>query len=102
MSVLANEIYEHLSKTRKSLTKYQLQTKYNVNNRTVTDALDELLEDGRIVAERCSRNKQFCVKRPASVVIVQSIFKPYIPPASLVARQREIEAQRAEFPSRFN
>lgn len=100
MSVLANEVYEFLEKTGRQVDKYQLQTKFMVNNHVMTAALEELKD--KLANCRIGSHRMYFVAKHEPVAPKPFIMKPYIPPATLVAHYREIEAQRAAFPSRFD
>jgi hypothetical protein len=101
MSVLANETYEYLKKTGRQIDKYQLQTKFQVNNQVMTDAIIEL--GTKLSSTRLGSHRVYWVPKPTTAErVATSIFKPYKQPSTLTQRQREIEAQRAEFPSKFH
>ena len=102
MSELAEKTFEYLKNTGARPTKYFLRTKFGVRNSTMTAALEEL--SGRIHNTIDGGGRVYFYPTATPEAATKNVFsmKPYIPPASLVQRKREIEAQRAEFPSKFN
>jgi len=101
LSVLANEVYEYLKKTGHQVDKYRLQTKFMVNNHVMTEAIIEL--GSKLNSTRQGSHRVYWVPKQATAEPINHfVMKPYRQPDLMTERFREIEEQKAAFPSRFN